>query len=49
MCGKGYLWVEGSKPVSQEVASLPTISSLQNVIQQSSEAEPSLYFTRIEG
>lgn len=49
MCGKGDLWVEGSKPVSQEVASLPTISSLQSVIQRSSKEELSLYFTRIKG
>lgn len=25
MCEKGALWVEGSKPVSQEAASLPII------------------------
>lgn len=49
MCGKGDLWVEGSKPVSQEVASLPTISSLQSVIQRSSKEELSLYFSRIKG
>lgn len=29
MCEKGALWVEGSKPVSQEAASLPIISTLQ--------------------
>lgn len=26
---KGDLWIEGAKPVSQEAASLPTISSIQ--------------------
>lgn len=39
MCEKGDLWVEGPMPVSQEVASLPIISSLQNVFQQSTKAE----------
>lgn len=39
MCEKGDLWVEGSQPVSQEGASLPIISSLPNVFQQTSEAE----------
>lgn len=29
MCEKVDLWLEGSKPVSQEAASLPTISSMQ--------------------
>lgn len=29
MCEKGALWVEGSKPVSQEAASLPRVSSFE--------------------
>lgn len=29
MCEKGALWVEGSQPVSQEAASLPTLSSFE--------------------
>lgn len=29
MCEKGALWVEGSKPVSQEAASLPITSSFK--------------------
>lgn len=32
MCEKGALWVEGSKPVSQEAASLPTVSSFEKNI-----------------
>lgn len=31
MCEKGALWVEGSKPVSQEAANLPIIPSLQQI------------------